>query len=134
MAAPMAYATPDDLKAIAINADALIDVPTSALEQALEDASALADGYLRTRYVLPIAPPYPGDLKLRVCQLAAHLALSARGYSPEANPSIWNNFKDAERWLERIADNKVHPLLGDSGSNAPRSRAPRVRSKTPRGW
>jgi len=130
----MAYATVAKLMQVGVNADALTGIPEADLQAALDDASATADGYLAARYVLPLVAPFPGDLQLRICEIAAFLAVAARGLDPEgAHKVIRLRYEDALRWLRDVSNNHVQPAVTDSRPSTS-SLPPRVLSGKPRGW
>lgn len=128
----MSYATVAEMKQVGINADALTGLSDADLQQALDSASSVADGYLRSRYYLPIQSPYPDDLVLRVAEIGAFLALKARGFSPDANPEIRMGYKDAIDWLEGVSMNRIQPAITDSRPSS--AAEPRIVSKASRGW
>ena len=78
------YATTTNLVRLGIRAEALSGVATAVQEEALDAASAVADGYLRARgYVLPITA-WSADLTRAVAILAAFDLLVTRGFDPQA--------------------------------------------------
>jgi phage gp36-like protein len=129
----MAYATTTDLAQVGVNADALAGIDNASLTAALASASAVADGYLTSRYVLPLIAPYPADLVQHVCGLAAYFAIKARGFDPNANPTIRFGYEDAMSWLRDISRNLVHPQVTESARPAG-SVEPIIISRPRRGW
>jgi phage gp36-like protein len=110
----MAYATTDDMIA-RFGARELIQLSTPAgqdmdgvvvavVQQALDDASARADSYLRMKYRTPldVAPP---EVLLNVCHLARY-ELSA-GNDKTASDDVKNRRDEAIAWLREIRDGKV---------------------------
>lgn len=131
----MAYATRTDFEQLGLPPDALnaldMRVPGS-VARALEAASTLADGYLRARYVLPLAS-WSDDLRQAVCGVAASSLLVTLGLDPESPTAtlIRERSKEARRWLEMVAAKKIHPTVTEGG--APVDGA-EVLSPPARGW
>lgn len=114
------YAAPADLKALSLPASALTGITDPEIQKALDTASSLADGYLGSRYALPITA-HGEDLTRAVCNIAAYDLMTRRGYNPDAggNDSIRDRYTDALRWLERIAGGLVSPVgIVDSSPDA----------------
>ena len=71
-----------------INKPRLNAVDTLVLDRALEDATALIDGYLVGRYALPLAS-VPGNLKVMCCGIARYQLMSS---SPDDRAKAdWEN-------------------------------------------
>lgn len=117
----MPYATPTDLEqrfgaaeliqqtdltgAGAANAD--------TLARALDDASALIDGYLASRYPLPIATP-PALLVTLCCDLARYALYI------DAAPEVVEKRRDAAvSTLRDIAAGRVQLDVGQAGASTP---------------
>lgn len=94
----MSYATAQDMldrfgasemeQLTDINKPRLIAVDTLVLDRALEDATALIDGYLVGRYALPLAS-VPGNLKVMCCGIARYQLMSS---SPDEHAKAdWEN-------------------------------------------
>jgi len=82
------------------------DPPTNAIDaaavaRAIDDASALIDGYLKGRYALPIAdtPPLLRDLALTIAIYKMHAG--------SAGDKIRKDYDDALRTLTQIANGLV---------------------------
>lgn len=131
----MAYAIRTDFEQLGLPPDALdaLDarVPGS-VARALDAASTLADGYLRARYVLPLAA-FGDDLTHAVCAVAAASLMMTLGLDPESPDAtlIRERSKEARRWLEMVAAKKIHPTITEGG--APVDGAV-VLSPAARGW
>ena len=113
------YAIPTDLQSLSLTAAALTGISTDEQQAALDTASGVADGYLASRYALPITA-YGQDLTRAVCNIAAYDLMSVRGYSPDgSNSTIRDRYDDAIRWLERVAAGTVSPVgIADSSEDA----------------
>lgn len=118
------YATPGDLVVHGGVPDALTDIPVPDQQAALDSASTVADGYLRSRFTLPLipsgtAPLWPVDLVSAVCRIAYYTLLSARGFNPEqgSDSNIRSRYNDAMAWLKDVAKGNVTPMVTDSSVN-----------------
>ena len=110
----MAYATRDDMIArfgvvemIQISTPAGQDtemVATEVVAQAIADASAEADSYLRMKYRTPldVAPP---EVTLRICHMARYELSTGNG--KVASDDVRARRKDAIDWLRDIAGGRV---------------------------
>lgn len=130
------YATPANLVAFGLSAQALAGFTADQQQAALDAASDVADGYLRSRFRLPLATPVTADLKRAVCAVAAFDLLTSRGFNPEAGADtvVRLRYEDALKWLRDVADERVTPALSDSSGSTPAPRAPLIVSAPPRGW
>lgn len=110
------YASTTDLTRLGLPSGALTNVPTATQEEALDAASAVADGYLRTRgYTLPLTA-WSDDLRACVARLAAYDLMVTRGFAPGAgnDQDLRQRHEDALRWLRDVASGTVTPDLTDS--------------------
>lgn len=74
---------------------------TPKITQALQDASALADTYLRARYALPLAG-MPRALVLAVCDIARYYL-----YEDAVTDMVKNRYDQAIAWLKQVAGGSV---------------------------
>lgn len=74
------------------------------IEQAIADASALIDSYLRGAYVVPLAAP-PTDLVRATCVLARYDL--AQGGDREPTEQMRLARKEVIEWLRALADGTV---------------------------
>jgi len=79
-------------------------INANAVNTALAEASDEIDGYLRERYVTPVATPTPKMTGV-ACALARY-ALSVGGDSTPAE-KVSNGHKSALSWLRSVKDGKV---------------------------
>lgn len=130
------YAVPADLSTFGVNAAALSGFTNQQQQDALDAASSVADGYLRSRFQLPLTGTVTPDLKRAVCAIAAFDLLTTGGFNPESGSDqvILIRQKAAMQWLRDVADGRVTPALSDSSSSTPAPRAPMVISQPSRGW
>lgn len=102
------YATTAELANFGIPAAALTGISAAIQNQHLTLASGRLDSYLRGRYSLPLAVPYPDEVKMAVCNIAAYTLLKRRGFNPDAYDS---NFRDEYlstlEWLDKLSEGKV---------------------------
>ena len=131
------YASPADLTTTGINPFALQDIAAPSLVAACQQASELADSYLRGRYALPLLA-WGGDITYRVAQIAVYMALAARGYDPStgADETIRKNYEDAVKWFEGVQRQSVHPDVTPSVAQPgdPVHDLPQVQTSPQRGW
>jgi phage gp36-like protein len=132
----VAYATIDDVKDDLPAAFFLGPLaPTDAqVQQKIEDVSAEADGYIASKYTVPLSTTLPYDRALVhavVHMVIWHLFL-ARGFNPDnpADVAIRMMYQDSVKWLERLADGKIR--LGTAQGDPP-SMQPDVATSCPRG-
>lgn len=120
------YALPPDMRAARPERDLIqLTDPTGAavddakLGQALQDAAALIDGYLASRYPVPVIPA--PDV-LRVCALDIAFYRLHLAVSPAVAPDVRQQYEDRIAWLTAIAHGKADlapPRPADSGVFAP---------------
>lgn len=104
------YATTTDLVRTGIAAAALTGVSTASQEAALDAASAVADGYLCSRYTLPLSA-WGADLTGVVARMAAWDILRVRGYDPQAggDAAVRLGYTDSIKWLEGVQGGRITP-------------------------
>lgn len=113
----MRYATTEQLNRLS-SASAIVATFDDELKgEALDVASALIDGYLRQRYVLPLVAFVP-DVTWAAIAIASYDLLSARGYDPgvQDNGNVRLRYEDAIKWLERVANGEISPDIKDSSN------------------
>jgi phage gp36-like protein len=104
------YATTTDLAQYAVNPSAFASVSAQNQQAQLDAASTVAEGYLADQYHLPIVAPYPVDLKIAVCSIAAFYLMSFRGFQPDGKDIvIRQRYEDAISWLKSIATGTITP-------------------------
>lgn len=113
----MPYATQADLEArygaaeilqlADRDGDGVIDA--GVIEQALADAGAEIDGYLGSRYALPLAE-VPQIVKVYACDLARY-----RLWDKAASEEVRRRYEDALRYLRLAADGRVK-IAADGGA------------------
>ncbi len=132
------YCEAADLTSYGIRAEALRGIDAGELQRAIVAASAKIDGYLRSRYTLPLAR-WGTDIVSIAARLAVYGLMVVRGLN-SARPGdvqIRDQYLDAVHELEAISSGKFHPDLVDSSSTtngeAP-GYAPSATSYKPRGY
>ena len=109
----MAYATANDMTARYPNRDLVqltnedptqTTVNTVAVEQALGDASAEIDGYLESRFTLPLSDP-PAVLTRLTCDIAMYRLQTLRPLHDVADAR--KRYEDAIELLVRVARGEV---------------------------
>lgn len=76
-------------------------INTVALGQALDDADAKIDGYLASRYTLPLVP-IPSALVRIACDIARYFL-----YDNHATEEVRNRYKDAEKFLLALGKGEI---------------------------
>lgn len=104
------YATPIDLTRLGLPSDALGGVPPATQEDSLDAMSAIADGYLASRYALPLSA-WGDDLRAQVSRLAAYDLMVTRGFNPTvgADENLLLRHNHAMQWLRDVAGGVVSP-------------------------
>lgn len=105
------YATTTDLANLGLIGGVLSSVPGPAQTEALQAASAIADSYLQSHFVLPITQ-WGYDLVRVVCIVAAYDILVSKGYNPAAGPdtNIRQRYQDALEWLDEVSKGIQSPV------------------------
>ncbi|MDA8254180.1 MAG: DUF1320 family protein [Betaproteobacteria bacterium] len=88
--------------------DGVIDA--GVIDQALRDADAEIDGYLGSRYQLPLATA-PQIINVYACDIARY-----RLYASAATEEVRNRYQDALKFLRLAAEGKV--MIGPSANGA----------------
>jgi len=76
-------------------------INATVLNEALDQASGLLDGYINRQYVVPVAAP-TADLKLHCCNIAYYLL--HRDSAPE---KVTKDYEFALRWARDVADARI---------------------------
>lgn len=127
------YLSPAEFRTFGLSAAAIAAYDDNALAPFLIAASDWADGYLRSRYALPLVS-WSQDLKIGVAQYAKYLVLDHRGYDP-ADPTgaqVLTALRQAEKFWQDV-DSGARSLQVVETSPAPRVGA-RMYSRPRRGW
>jgi phage gp36-like protein len=111
------YAQVADLANLGLSPQALSVISTQEQNAALLTASAYADGCLNAQFVLPLKS-WGVDLTRAVALMAAYDLLSQRGFSGEgSDENIRKRYQDAQGWFDKVAQNKIVPVVVDSSVN-----------------
>ena len=123
----MIYATSDDMIARYPNRDLVqltnedptqTTVNTAPIDQAIEDASAEIDGYLESRFALPLTDP-PAVLNRLTCDIAMYRLQSLRPLHDMADAR--KRYDDALNLLLRVARGEVTLGLATDNLEPPQS-------------
>jgi phage gp36-like protein len=123
----MVYATSDDMIARYPNRDLVqltnedptqTTVNTAPIDQALEDASSEIDGYLESRFALPLTDP-PAVLSRLTCDIAMYRLQSLRPLHDMSDAR--KRYDDALNLLLRVARGEVTLGLTADNLEAPQS-------------
>lgn len=91
------------------------------LDKACEYATETVDGYLRSRYVLPLTQ-VPTLVRNICLQLARHWLYSRRPDGKGFPDNVQKTYEQALKDLQKIQDGRLHlglPLLGLGGKDSP---------------
>jgi len=131
------YATTTDLTRLGLPSAALSGVATDAQEDALDAASSLADGYLSSRFGLPLSA-WGDDLRMCVSRIAAYDLMVTRGYAPEAgrDDQLRLRHEDAMRWLRDVASGivAIQGVTDATPTSTTDNSGSRMITNTPRRW
>ncbi len=132
----MTYATLTNMQAryplrdlIALSDPDNLMIQEGPINQALVDASVEIDGYLESRFSLPLADP-PAVLNLHCCTIAMYRLQSLRPLHDLEDAR--KRYEDALEFFQKVAEGEL--TLGLSTDNAePPSMKPSVMTTEPRG-
>jgi phage gp36-like protein len=112
-----AYCTRGDLTTLGIRSDALRSILVGDQDAAIASASDEMDGYLGSRYKLPLTA-WGSDVRIMCARLAIYSLISARGFNPNSSgDSQLVEMRDiAERWLVRISNGSLALTVTDSSN------------------
>ena len=128
------YATTTQLAQLAIPSNALTGISSDDQNAQLQAASAVADGYLRSHYGVPLVS-YDLDLSLRVSQIAAYYLLQRRGFLNENQESNFRKgLEDALAWLRDVSKGLVGLSDVTDGTDSIDEGGPIVLSNDVRGF
>lgn len=119
----MSYATVSDMEArypardlIAITDPANLALQPAAIQQALNDASVEIDGYLESRFSLPLSDP-PAVLNLHCCTVAMYRLQSLRPLHDLEDAR--KRYEDVIKFLEKVAQGKLTLGLAADSAEPP---------------
>ena len=117
------YAQISDLSTLAITAAVAARFGDTAMTAALQAASSIADSYIASQFVLPLALSPQGwdmSLTLATVNIAAYLLYCQFGFNPAApaDKLIVERYERALAWLKLIADKTIFPQWVDSSPDA----------------
>jgi phage gp36-like protein len=106
----VSYATPSQLDALGLASVGLETITDEVKDDALVAASTEADGYLNSRYALPLTA-WGQDLQQHVINIAGYRLMLRRGFSPVAaeDDSVRQAYTDALAWLKMVKDERISP-------------------------
>jgi phage gp36-like protein len=131
----VAYAVLTDITNFGIVASALSSLPDDVKLAALDAASVRVDGYLRSRYKLPLTA-WGQDIVEATVVIAVWILMSRRGFMPAAGSDalIRERYLDTLQWLNRVGRQEVQPDVKPTSAEDSSMAAPRVTTATARGW
>ena len=113
------YCTPSDLSQYGIRAEALATTETAKLQAAIVAASDVIDGYLRSRFKLPLAA-WGTDITRLCAKIAVYDLILVRGFNSAraGDEQIQASYEDAIQTLRDITNERFTPNVTDSSSGA----------------
>ena len=118
MAAPV-YSTVAQFRLLAPQAQAFIQTPDATIQAALSRRSRWLDGYLMSKFTLPLIS-WADDLTGYVIDAAAYDLMVTRGYNPESQDSTLRaRYDDANLWAKSIPLATTPQVIDSSGSTTP---------------
>lgn len=103
----MAYATITDLYTYGAPESAFSGLDESTLTAGLDAASVFVDGYLRSRYKLPLTS-WGTDITRTTAIVATYDLLTARGYNPMGPDQLLQvRYDNAVKWLRGVATQAI---------------------------
>lgn len=113
------YCTSEQLSQYGIRAEALRTIGSSDLQAAILAASKTIDGYLRSRYKLPLAA-WGEDIRLICARLAVYQLIVVRGFNAgrAGDEQIQAQYESAMQMLRDIPPGKYSPDVTDASSDA----------------
>ena len=113
------YCTIPQLAQYGIRAEALRSISPSDLQAAIVAASGTIDGYLRSRYKLPLVA-WGEDLRLICARLAVYQLVVTRGFNAAraGDDQIEKQYEISLDTLKAIPNNKYSPDVTDSSVGA----------------
>ena len=118
------YAQKSDLVTLSVSPAAAQRFGDAAIEGQLQAASALADSFIVSQFVLPLkTDPVGWDMSLTraVCDIAAYYLYCQFGFNPNApqDQLIKARYEMAIDWLSQIRDKKLFPHWEDNSGVDP---------------
>lgn len=104
------------------------EINESVVEEAINQAEEIVDGFLRGRYQLPLAT-VPTLVKQYTAYLARHWLYARRPEGNDLPDAITRTYKDTVKGLETIRDGKLHLGIPDTGLDTPEPRKFQARSR-----
>jgi phage gp36-like protein len=113
------YCTAAELTQYGIRAEALRSIDPSELQAAITAASKTIDGYLRSRYKLPLVA-WGEDIRLLCARLAVYQLVVVRGFNAarSGDDQIEKQYDVSMSTLKDIPKCSYSPDVTDSSSNA----------------
>jgi len=113
------YCTADELTTYGIRAEALRSILPEVLQAAIDAASDVIDGYLRSRYQLPLVA-WGVDIRRLCAKIAVHDLLMVRGFNSarQGDEQLEKMYDDSIANLRDISSGKFSPNVTDSAPSA----------------
>jgi phage gp36-like protein len=114
------YCEASELATYGIRAEALRSISEPEQLSAIDAASDEIDGYLGSRYKLPLVA-WETDLRMHCARLAIYTLMFVRGFnSSRAGDEQLEKLRDGTiRWLTHISNGTVVPRVSDASAGQP---------------
>lgn len=111
------YCTIAELATFGVRAEAMRGILEPEKQAAIDSASDEIDGYLASRYKLPLTA-WESDLRRHCACMAVYTLLVTRGFNPDrpGDQVLVDRNEAAIDWLKRISNGTVVPRVTDSSS------------------
>lgn len=119
----MAYCTVADLKTHGLNPEAFANKSATQKREAIRSWADYMDGYLGSRYTLPILSPFPSVLVECNAALASIALLDNAGRDPDSSKNVDSLKKFWVDWLHEVQDKETSPpgIIDSSPGSTPGS-------------
>jgi len=114
-------------------AKVLAEFTAEEQDAALVQASGVADDYLRSEHAVPLPVPSIG-LKVHVCRMASYFLMRKRGFDPESNKILVDDYAEALSWLKMVAKGEIQLAGAVDATPDVEEGEPSILSGEPRGW
>lgn len=128
------YCVPEDISEDIVREVAIAELTETRRVNACLRASDEADGYLRSRYTMPVTA-WSRDLRLHSAELAAAYLFTYRGTDPNSpDMLIYDARNTAKQWFDRLQAGRIEPDITDSSDPVVYGAGVAVASDARRGW
>ena len=111
------YCTTAELAVYGVRAEALRSISAEDQQSAIDAASDEMDGYLGSRYTLPLTA-WESDLRMNCARLAVYQLMVVRGFNSlrAGDEQLLEQVQIVRGWLKGISAGSIVPRVTDSSS------------------